>query len=427
MANDTPGADVGAPPPDAEHTWPGSARQVPGPWAADAHRPGTGQFAVPPGGPVPPGAGPPPGPWPQDRPPAGAPRRGPGLVVAVALVTALLGGGVGGAVGASLAKDGPGDAPPSASVLDQPLPGVDAAAAPTGAVEAVAERVLPSVVQLQIDVGPRRGEGSGMVLSPDGLLLTNNHVVEAATGGGTVTAVFRDGSRAEAEIVGRDPISDLAVLRARGVSGLRAVELGNSEAVRVGQQVVAFGAPLGLGGTVTTGIISAVDRPVSIGPDQADEATVFNALQTDAAINPGNSGGPLVDMQGRVVGVNSAIATIGGPQGGSIGVSFSIPINQAKRVAEELERTGRVSRAVLGVNIEDVPQRGGALVRSVVPGGAAEQAGIRAGDIVIRFGDQLITERIDLQAAVGSRAPGEVVEVGLPDRTVQVTLTAAPG
>ena len=429
MANDTPEADVGGSSPDAEHRWPGSGRPGPGPWAADAHRPATGQFAVPPGGPIPLGGGlPPPGPWPQDRPPVGAPpRRGLGLVVAVALVTALLGGGIGGAVGASRAKDDPDAAPPSASVLDEPLPGVDAAAAPTGAVEAVAERVLPSVVQLQVDIGGRHGEGSGMVLSPDGLLLTNNHVVEAATGGGTVTAVFQDGRRAEAEIVGRDPVSDLAVLRARGVSGLRTIELGNSEAVRVGQQVVAFGAPLGLGGTVTTGIISAVDRPVSIGPDQADEATVFNALQTDAAINPGNSGGPLVDMQGRVVGVNSAIATIGGPQGGSIGVGFSIPVNQAKRVAEELERTGRASRAVLGVNIEDVPQRGGALVRSVVPGGAAEQAGIHAGDIVVRFGDQLITERIDLQAAVGSRAPGEVVEVGLPDRTVQVTLTAAPG
>ena len=292
----------------------------------------------------------------------------------------------------------------------------------------MAARVLPSVVQLRVE-GPRAvGEGSAMVLSADGLMLTNNHVVESAANGGTATAVFQDGTTTPARIIGRDPSSDLAVIRAQDVAGLTPIELGNSDTVRVGQQVVAFGSPLGLGGTVTTGIVSALDRPVSVGGDAvASEATVLNALQTDAAINPGNSGGPLVDMQGRVVGINSAIATTGGPQGGSIGVGFSIPINQAKRVAEELERTGRAARAQLGVNVGDEPKLSGARIQGVVPGGAAEAAGIKAGDVVLRFGDQRILAGEGLQAAVRSRAPGEVIEVQLIDRTVQVTLSEAPG
>jgi putative serine protease PepD len=354
-------------------------------------------------------------------PAAGFARSRAGLA-AIGLVAVLLVGVVGGVVGNSLAARGGG----SAGVLSEPLPAIDAATAPVGPVEAVAERVLPSVVQLRVEGPGASGEGSAMVLSADGLLLTNNHVVEAAADQGRVTAVFQDGSTSSAQIVGRDPSSDVAVMRAQGVSRLVPVELGNSDSVRVGQQVVAFGSPLGLGGTVTTGIISAMDRAVSVGEEAgANVPTVLNALQTDAAINPGNSGGPLVDMQGRVVGINSAIATTGA-QGGSIGVGFAIPINQARRVAEELERTGHASRAVLGVSVGDDPQRAGAFIRSVTPGGAAEQAGIREGDVVLRFGDQRISTGTDLQAAVGSRAPGEVVEVELADRTVQATLTAAP-
>jgi putative serine protease PepD len=355
-----------------------------------------------------------------DAPPARRPRRG---LLALGLIGMLIAGLIGGVVGNMLAQSGRNG---SIGALGQPLPGLDEAGGPTTPVEAVAARVLPSVVQLRVDAPGSTGEGSAMVLSADGLLLTNNHVVEAAAQSGTVTAVFADGRTVPALIVGRDPSSDVAVIRAQNVTGLVPVELGNSDSVRVGQQVVAFGAPLGLGGTVTTGIISAVDRAVNVGPETgANTPTVLNALQTDAAINPGNSGGPLVDMQGRVVGINSAIATTGA-QGGSIGVGFSIPVNQARRVAEELERTGRASRAVLGVTVEDDPQRAGALIREVVPGGAAEQAGMRAGDVVLRFGDQRISTGTDLQAAVGSRAPGEVVDVQLGDRTVQATLTAAP-
>jgi putative serine protease PepD len=384
---------------------------APGPHAPDPHPPDARGWPEPLVVPPPFGVG-----------PAPAPLR-PRFVV-LGLAAVLLAGLVGGVVGHDIAEDsGSGGSP---GVLADPLPDIAAVSAPEGPVEAVAARVLPSVVQLRVEGAGSSGEGSAMVLSTDGLLLTNNHVVEAAADAGRVTAVFQDGSTAPARIVGRDPNSDLALVRAQDVSGLVPVELGNSESVRVGQPVVAFGSPLGLGGTVTTGIISAVDRAVSVGPQQGvDTPTVLNALQTDAAINPGNSGGPLVDMEGRVVGINSAIATTG-EQGGSIGVGFSIPINQARRVADELQRTGHASRAVLGVTVADDPSRPGALIRSVAPDGAAAQAGIREGDLVIRLGDQRISTGTDLQAAVGSRAPGEAVDVVLADRTVRATLTEAP-
>jgi putative serine protease PepD len=368
------------------------------------------------------GYGPPPGTY-RPEPPGDPGRSRRGTLIALGLVAMLLAGAIGGVLGHALAGSGRGG---GISVLGQPLPSIDEASAPTTPVEAVAARVLPSVVQLRVDGPAASGAGSAMVLSSDGLLLTNNHVVEQAAESGTVTAVFQDGTTAPALIVGRDPSSDLAVIRAQNMTGLVPVELGNSDSVRVGQQVVAFGAPLGLGGTVTTGIISAVDRAVNVGEETgANTPTVLNALQTDAAINPGNSGGPLVDMDGRVVGINSAIATTGA-QGGSIGVGFSIPVNQARRVAEELERTGRASRAVLGVTVTEDPRQAGAVIKGVTPGGAAELAGIQEGDVVLRFGDQRIATGTDLQAAVGSRAPGEVVEVQLADRTVQATLTAAP-
>ncbi|MBN9112827.1 MAG: trypsin-like peptidase domain-containing protein [Pseudonocardia sp.] len=357
------------------------------------------------------------------------PRRRGGLVgamIALALVAALVGGGVGGYVGYRLADRGQSPAS-SGNVLNQPLPDVDQNPAAQGPVEAVATRVLPSTVQLRVSGARSEGEGSGMILSADGLILTNNHVVADAANGGTVTAVFQDGRSVPATIVGRDPSSDLAVVRATNVNGLTPIELGNSDSVRVGQPVVAFGSPLGLGGTVTTGIISALDRAVGVGDELAgSDPTVFSALQTDAAINPGNSGGPLVDMQGRVVGINSAIATTGS-QGGSIGVGFAIPINSAKRIAQELETTGRATRAVLGVGVADDQTITGARIQSVVPGGPADAAGIKANDVVLKFGDKQITTGLDLQAQIRSAAPGATLPVQLADRTVQVTLGSATG
>jgi len=308
------------------------------------------------------------------------------------------------------------------------LPPADPDATPLSPVEAVAARVLPSVVQLQVEGVRAAGEGSGIVLSADGLLLTNNHVVEAAANGGRVVALFQDGTSAPAQIVGRDPSSDLAVLRAQGVSGLTPVTIGNSDSLRVGQQVVAFGAPLGLGGTVTTGIISALNRAVSVGQESgASEATVLSAVQTDAAINPGNSGGPLVDMQGALDGINSAIATTGA-QGGSIGVGFAIPINQAKRVAEELERTGRATRAILGVSLSAGDRTSnGATIGQVTPGGPAEQAGLRAGGVVTRVDDRPVTNGNELVAAIRDHAPGDRVTLTVDGRQVDVTLGGQTG
>jgi putative serine protease PepD len=374
------------------------------------------------GFPGPPPAAPPPPPGPPP-PPRG---RGLGGLAAVALVTALLGGLIGGYVGYEAA--GGRSTGGSPGVLVEPLPPADPNTTPLSPVEAVAARVLPSVVQLQVQGPTGAGEGSAIVLSADGLLLTNNHVIEAAADAGQVVALFQDGASAPARIVGRDPSSDLAVLRAQGVAGLTPVALGNSDSVRVGQQVVAFGAPLGLGGTVTTGIISALDRAVSVGEESgASEATVLSALQTDAAINPGNSGGPLVDMQGTLIGINSAIATTGA-EGGSIGVGFSIPINQARRVAEELERTGRATRAVLGVGLA---ARGratnGAVIGEVEPGGPADQAGVRVNEVVTRVDDRLVTNGNELIAAIRDHAPGDRVTLTVDGRQVPVTLGGRTG
>ncbi|MBP2371033.1 trypsin-like peptidase domain-containing protein [Pseudonocardia parietis] len=414
------------------------------PWARDATSGGdTATAGHAPGAPGPQDAQPSPPPWAYGASPypgtapypeAGAgqhlyaaevgappPRRSRRTIALVAggLILALVAGAVGGAIGTDIARSSAS----GGGVLTDPVPEVESDL-PVTPVEAVAARVLPSVVQLSVDGGAGnsggRGEGSGMVISDDGLILTNNHVVEPAASGGTLRAVMQDGRVAVGSIVGQDPQSDVALVRVQ-LGGLTPVELGNSDGVRVGQQVTAIGSPLGLGGSVTTGIVSALDRAVSVGGEAGNASTVLNAIQTDAAINPGNSGGPLVDMQGRVVGINSAIATAG-PGGGSIGVGFSIPVNQARRIADQLRTGGPATHAVLGVEVSDDPQLGGAVVRTVTPGGAAEKAGLRPNDLVVRLGDQRISSGTDLQAAVRSQPPGATVELQLRDRTVPVTL-----
>jgi putative serine protease PepD len=356
----------------------------------------------------------------------GASRRGGrlvGAVAAITLVAAAVGGGVGGVVGYTLGDD-PAQAV-NGSALDTARPAArqttDAAA---GSAEAVAAKVLPSVVQLQVRGGGQSGEGSGVVLSADGLVLTNNHVIEAAAGsGGRIVVVFSDGTRADGTIVGRDPSSDVAVVRAEGVSGRTAAELGRSDDLAVGQQVIAVGSPLGLSGTVTTGIVSSLNRPVRSGGRSSDQTTVMDAIQTDAAINPGNSGGPLVDTDGRVIGINSAIATLGnGSESGSIGLGFAIPIDQVRRIADELVTDGRATQAVLGVGIGDAAD-GGAQVGSVEAGGAADGAGITAGDVITKVGDRVIEDGDELVAAVRSHAPGDRITLTLQGgRTVDVTL-----
>jgi putative serine protease PepD len=343
-------------------------------------------------------------------PAAGAPRvrRGRPLVavVVLSLMVGLIAGGVGGAVGSHFAGNSTG----GISVLDEPAPRTaPARELPSGSVEQVAQRVTPSVVQLRVSGSQEDGEGSGIVLSTDGLILTNNHVVDPATNGGNVTAVLPDGRSAPVQIVGRAPSFDLAVVRAHGVTGLTPVQLGSSNTVRVGQEVVAIGSPLGLSGTVTHGIISALDRPVRAGGEGSGQDTVLDAIQTDAAINPGNSGGPLTDMQGRVIGINSAIASLGSGfgQSGSIGLGFAIPIDQARRIADELLRNGHATQALLGVTVPAAqPDDTAAVVHQVTPGGAAAAAGIKPGDMITKVDGRLIDSGDALIAAIRSHTPG---------------------
>jgi putative serine protease PepD len=363
-------------------------------------------------------------------PPSGAPepRRKPiaGAVV-LSLLVALVAGGVGGAVGYQFASHGSG----TVSALDLPVPGaLPAANLPNGSVEQVAQRVTPSVVQLRVHGARVNAEGSGMVLSPDGLILTNNHVVDPAANGGQVSALLQDGRSVPVQIVGRAPSFDLAVVRAEGVSGLIPVQLGSSSSLRVGQEVVAIGSPLGLSGTVTSGIVSALERPVRAGGEGSGQDTVLDAIQTDAAINPGNSGGPLVDMQGRVIGINSAIASLGfgTGQAGSIGLGFAIPIDQARRIANEMVHTGKATQALLGVTVPaGQPEDNAAIIRDVTPGGAAAAAGIQPGDMITKVDDRLIDSGDALIAAIRSHTPGSQATLTVKNsagatRQVPVTL-----
>jgi putative serine protease PepD len=350
---------------------------------------------------------------PSAQPPA---RRGLRVILATALAAGLVGGGTGAAVTYGLV-----DGSRPVSSLDTPAASSAASNAPAESVEQVAAKVLPSVVSVGVRGGTGRGTGSGVILSSDGVILTNNHVVEAAADGGTVTVTFHDGRTAEARIVGRDPTSDLAVIKAEGISGLQPATLGRSADLRVGQQVVAVGSPLGLSGTVTAGIVSALNRPVRAGGSELpgqDRSTVLDAIQTDAPINPGNSGGPLVNSNGEVVGINSAIATLGGAlggQAGSIGLGFAIPIDQARPIADQLADGGRVEHARLGVSVRDSEVSAaagqGAELAAVVADGPAAKAGLRAGDVVTKLGDRRIDSADALVAAVRSHRPGASVEV----------------
>jgi putative serine protease PepD len=318
----------------------------------------------------------------------------------------------------------------------------------------IAAKVLPSVVSINVTSSSQDDTGSGVILRPDGYILTNNHVVAAATGGsGTVSVTFNDGSTAAAHIVGTDPLDDLAVIKV-AKSGLDAASLGNSSDVQVGDPVLAVGSPLGLTGTVTAGIVSALNRPVQTqqetqpqqtnpfglgqggsGSTQSAQPTVIDAIQTDAAINPGNSGGALVDAAGDVVGINSAIASLGSSslgssQSGNIGVGFAIPINQARTISNELIATGHAVHPLLGVSLEDQTGSGGtdqAVVHSVTAGSPAALAGIKEGDVITAV-DGTPTEGVDaVIAAIRTHQPGEKVTVAIvrggSTKTVTATLT----
>ncbi len=340
--------------------------------------------------------------------PARTGRGGLGRTTAAVLATALLAGGVGGAVGAAVTA-GHEDRATVATSNDN---GTVRDASFDTSIEAVSAKVLPSVVSVAFTGQAGSGTGSGIVISTDGVILTNNHVVAEAADGGSLTVSFQDGRTASATILGRDPGADVAVIRVDGVDGLVPAQLGSSSSLKVGQQVVAIGSPLGLSGTVTSGIVSALNRPVVSGEQGSSATSVLNAIQTDAAVNPGNSGGALVDMAGRVVGINSAIASLGaaqGTQGGSIGLGFAIPIDQAKRIADELQSKGTATKAVLGVATEDAT--GGAKLTQVADGSAAAKAGLQVGDVVTRVGTTRITGTESLLATVRSATPGATVDV----------------
>ncbi|MFD9705111.1 trypsin-like peptidase domain-containing protein [Lentzea sp. NPDC059081] len=422
------------PSPDAGQTQlggPGPGQQLPHPGSGQPHPLGPGataQFgaephAGPPSGPF---AGPqtgqfylPPG-YQSSVPPR---PKGRGKVVAGVAALVLLVGGLSGGLGGYLGYNFANDSS-AVSSLDAPRAASQTGNAPAGSVEEVANKLLPSVVQIQVVTRTGAGEGSGFVISSNGQIVTNNHVIEGAASGGNIKVVFQDGKTAAAKILGRDPTSDIAVIQADGISGAPVVQLGNSGDLKIGQGVVAIGSPFELSGTVTSGIVSSLNRPVSAGSDARNsQATVLNAIQTDAAINPGNSGGPLVNMQGQVVGINSAIYSPSSANGqaGSVGIGFSIPMDQARRTVDEIVKTGKPKQTVLGVKVESTDQ--GARISEITPGGAAEKAGLKAGDVITKFGDRRIDESDTLVAAVRSKAPGDKITITLADnRTVDATL-----
>jgi putative serine protease PepD len=351
----------------------------------------------------------------------------------------LLGGVAGGAVGYLLAeRDDRSVAVDGANLGSAPARSLER---PEGSIAELAARVLPSVVQIKVETTEGGATGSGFVVDDDGLVVTNNHVVDGAAG--SVTVAFSDGSEAEAEIVGTSASYDLAVLRL-DARNLSALPLGNSDSVAVGDPVIAIGSPLGLSGTVTSGIISAKDRPVTAGGRDRGEAAYINALQTDAAINPGNSGGPLVNLDGEVIGVNSAIATLGGRslggESGNIGVGFAIPINQVRRTVEQIIETGEAQFPIIGASLDGGYDGEGARIATasapdgtppIVPGGPADQAGLEPGDVVLAIDGEAVEGSSELIVAIRSREPGEVVTLTVrrdgEERDYEVTLGATEG
>ena len=342
--------------------------------------------------------------------------------IIASLVIALIAGGVGATIGRTS----------SSNISGNFVSTEDAVERAPGSIANLAARVIPGVVSISVSASGGSGTGSGFFLSSDGYVLTNNHVVEAAATRGTITVAISTGKKYTAKIVGRDSSYDLAVLKI-DVTGAPTLQLGDSDKVAVGDAVIAIGSPLGLTGTVTTGIISAKDRAVTAG-DANTESSYINALQTDAAINPGNSGGPLVDATGAVIGVNSAIASLGiNSQVGSIGLGFAIPINQARKTAEQLIKNGVATYPVIGVTLDMNFNGIGAKIttteNAIMPGSPAQVAGLRAGDVITSFEGKAISGAEELIVAVRAKSVGDRVTLnykrGGVSKTASLTLTAA--
>ena len=389
---------------------------------------GAGPYSAP-AEPTPPRYAPAPAPAPVAAPSRHR-RRGLGILgtVLVAAVVAAVVGSFAGLAGYAVGRAVDSNADTSATGTGTTTPQAPVApSAPMveGSIGQIAASTLPSVVSILAEGDVESGSGSGFVIRPNGYILTNNHVVDLAADGGELTVVFSDGERAKGTVVGTNPSYDLAVVKVDR-RGLPTVPLGDSSQVRVGDVAIAIGAPLGLEGTVTSGIVSALDRPVIAGESQED-ASYINAIQTDAAINPGNSGGPLLNSAGSVIGVNSAIATLAvGGEAGSIGLGFSIPSNSAKRIADELIATGSSRTPLLGVSLDNAFTDNGARVSNVTNGSAADDAQLEAGDVIVRIDDRSINDATELVVAIRSYAPGDEIEIGYQrdgqDRTTTLVL-----
>jgi len=334
------------------------------------------------------------------------------------LAASLLLGGVAG-VGGAAAWTTTHDEVQSSPVVTQTGDSTAQTAA-TGSIEKVAQGVLPSVVMIDVSGPDGQGSGSGIILSQDGKILTNNHVVALAGSSGELSVAFNDGSHAKARVLGTDPLTDTAVIQAEGVENLTPATLGHSSSLQVGQGVVAIGSPFGLDATVTSGIVSALNRPVNVGQVSQGNATVYPAIQTDAAINPGNSGGPLVNLSGEVVGIDAAIQTAtdttqGEP--GSIGLGFAIPIDEVLPIVQQMIKGETPTHARLGIGVEDAATASGARitdgakVSEVNTGSAAANAGLKSGDVITKVDDHLITSSDGLVATIRSYRPGDEVTV----------------
>jgi putative serine protease PepD len=343
------------------------------------------------------------------------------LVLLVAVASALLAGVLGGAVGYVAAAR---NASPAVVIGATGAP----PQRPPESMAGMVARVMPSVVTVQGPTPQGESLGSGFVISAEGYILTNEHVVTDVPDQ-AVTVTFSDSSSVGGRVVGRDPESDLAVIKVSRTN-LPPVELGDSDSVAVGDPVVAIGSPLALTGTVTSGIVSALDRTIET-HDETGETRYYAAIQTDAAVNRGNSGGPLFDAAGRVIGINSVIKSLvtNGDEGGNIGIAFAIPINQAARVATDIIDTGKARRTVIGAELSSTASAGGGVqITRVDGGGPAASAGLQVGDVVVRLGAHPIAEPGDLIALVRRYDPGTVVTVtyrrGSATRTASVTLVA---
>jgi putative serine protease PepD len=440
-----PGPPQGMAPPDSGSTTPyaapprgDSSAQPPRPAFTPHYAPPYGQQQPRPGAPAyggwnaqhtqPAGGGGFPGqPGPNWVPvPGPEPRDGRGPSTSVFLIVSVVVALVAGALGAGIGVMVSGNDRPGTVDLGGGASAAGSKNRDPGSVAGIAQRLVPSVVMIKVSNGTEGGAGTGFIVR-GGYIVTNNHVVAPAVNGGNMQVVFNDGKTTTASIVGHDANSDIAVIKPATLGGRKALTLGNSDDLAVGDPVIAIGSPLGLAGTVTTGIVSALNRPVST-TGEGGESAFINAVQTDAAINPGNSGGPLVDSKGEVIGVNSAIATLGSQtlgsdkqQSGSIGLGFAIPSNQVKRVAEQLINGGKATHPIIGACIDMSYQGGGARIATansqtckggaIVPGGPAQKAGLKAGDVITSFDGKTINGSDELIVAIRAKSPGQQVRI----------------